>query len=206
MAFIETYKKYLTNTAAAWAVCLVLFLLVYMLVLRPQSITKKRLYQKLVEKKEACEVAQAAAQKSTQDQLHEQIRQLQERLGDFVIGFEDSANLTFDIGQIASEKKVGSFSVKSKDRRTSMPMADSKLIAENHMDVSFIGGFQQFATFVNSLERHRPVLFVNEFRITRSTKGGSDYEAMLDVAAFVKKPRETETADKPSPTASSEKT
>ena len=206
MAFIETYKKYLIKAAAVWAVCLVLFLLAYMLVLRPQSINKKRLYQKLAEKKEAYEVAQAAAQKSTQDQLHEQIRQLQERLGDFVVDFEDSANLTFDIGQIASEKKVGSFSVKSKDRRAGIPAADSQLIAENHMDVSFIAGFQQFATFVNSLERHRPVLFVNEFRITRSAKSGSDYEATLDVAAFVKKQRETETADKPSPTASSAKT
>ena len=206
MAFIETHKKYLTKAAAVWAVCLVLFLLAYMVVLRPQSINKKRLDQTLTEKKEACEAAQAAAQEATQNQLHEQIRQLQERLRDFVVDFEDSANLTFDIGQIASERKVGSFSVKSKDQRAGSPMPNSEFIGENHLDVSFITGFHQFATFVNSLERHRPILFVNEFRITRSNKGGSDYEVTLDVAAFVKKQRETETADKAPPPASSAKT
>jgi hypothetical protein len=206
MAFIETHKKSLTKAAVVWAVCLVLFLLAYMAVLRPQSINKKRVDAALTEQKESYEAAQAAAQESTQTQLHEQIRQLQERLRDFVIDFEDFANLTFDIGQIASEKKVGSFSVKSKDKRAGATTPESVSIGENHIDVSFIAGFHQFATFVNSLERHRPVLFVNGFTITRSNKDDSSYEVTLDVAAFVKKPPETETADKQSPPASSAKT
>ncbi len=206
MAFIETHKKYLTKAALGWAVCLVVFLLAYMAVLRPQCINKKRLDGALTEKKESYEAAHAAAQESTKTQLHEQIRQLQERLRDFVIDFEDSTNLTFDIGQIASEKKVGSFSVKNKDKRGGSPVPESGSIGENHLDVSFIAGFQQFATFVNSLERHRPVLFVSGFTISLSNKNNSSYEVTLDVTAFVKKPPETETADKQSPPASSAKT
>lgn len=206
MAFIETHKKYLTKAALGWAVCFVMFLLAYMVVLRPQCINKKRLDRTLTEKKESYEAAQTAAQESTKAQLHEQIRQLQERLRDFVIDFEDSTNLTFDIGQIASERKVGSFSVKSKDKRGGSPVPESGSIGENHLDVSFIAGFQQFATFVNSLERHRPVLFVNEFTVARSSKDGSSYEVTLDVAAFVKKQQETQTADKTPPPASSAKT
>ena len=208
MAFIETHKKYLTKAAIAWAVCFVMLVLAYMAVLRPQCINKKRLDTVLSEKKESYEAAQAAAQETTKAQLHEQIRQLQERLRDFVIDFEDSANLTFDIGQIASEKKVGSFSVKSKDKRggSTVPVLESESIGENHLDVSFIAGFQQFATFVNSLERHRPVLFVNGFTVARSSKDASSYEVKLDVAAFVKKQQETQTADKTPPPASSAKT
>ena len=206
MAFIETHKKYLTKAAVGWAICLVMFLLAYMVVLRPQSISKRRLSDTLAEKKDLYEAAQVAAQDSTKAQLHEQIRQLQERLHDFVIDFEDSTNLTFDIGQIASEKKVGSFSVKSKDKRGAAALPESGSIGENHMDVTFIAGFQQFATFVNSLERHRPVLFVNEFTITRSNKNDSSYEVSLDVAAFVKKQQETQTAEKTPPPASSAKT
>jgi hypothetical protein len=177
-----------------------------MAVLRPQSVNKRRLADTLIEKKDLYEAAEAAAQESTKTQLHEQIRQLQEKLRDFVIDFKDSANLTFDIGQIASEKKVGSFSVKSKDRRAGPVTPESGSIGENHMDVTFVAGFQQFATFVNSLERHRPVLFVNEFTIARSNKGDSSYEVTLDVAAFVKKQQETQTADKTPPPASNAKT
>jgi len=206
MAFIETHKKYLTKAAVGWAVCLAVFVLAYMAVLRPQSINKKRLDGLLTENKESYEAAQAAAQESTKAQLHEHIQQLQERLHDFVIDFDDSANLTFDIGQIASEKKVGSFSVKSKDKRAGPVTPESGSIGENHMDVTFVAGFQQFATFLNSLERHRPVLFVNEFTIARSNKDESSYEVTLDVAAFVKKQQETQTAEKSSPPASSTKT
>lgn len=206
MAFIETHKKYLMKAAVAWAVCLALFLVAYMAVLRPQSLNKKRLNAALAENKESYEAAQVAARESTQTQLREQIRQLQQRLRDFVVDFEDSANLTFDIGQIANDRKVGSFSVKSKDRRagSASTTGDSESIGENHIDVSFIAGFYQFATFVNSLERHRPVLFINEFTITQSNKDDSNYEVSLDVAAFVKKPRATETADKASPASSAQ--
>jgi Tfp pilus assembly protein PilO len=199
MAFIETHKKYLTKAAIVWAACLVLFLLGYLVVLRPQNLKRKHLDGILTEKKQSFEAAQIAAQESTQTQLREQIRQLQERLHDFVIDFEDSANLTFDIGQIATEKNVASFSVKSKTSRAVPATAELKHLSEDHIDISFIAGFHQFATFVNSLERHRPVLFVNEFTITKSNKNSSVYEVTLDVAAFVKKQQDTQTADKQSP-------
>lgn len=199
MVFIEIHKKYLTKTAIVWAACLALFLLAYIMVLRPQHLSEKRLDKALTEKKRLYESAQRAAQETTRAQLNEQIKQLRDRLHDFVIEFEESANLTFDIGQIANEKKVTAFSVKGKENRTTSAVPDCNAISESHMDVSFVSGFYQFATFVNALERHKPVLFVNAFTITRSNQNDAAYEVTLDVAAFVKKPRERETADKASP-------
>ena len=199
MVLIAIHKKYLTKAAIVWAACLVLFLLAYVVVLRPQYLNGKWLEKTLAEKKQLYESAQRAAQETTRNQLSLQIQQLRDRLHDFVIDFEDSANLTFDIGQIANEKKVASFSVKGKEKRTSSAVPDCNSISESHMDISFVSGFYQFATFVNALERHKPVLFVNEFAITRSNQSDSVYEVTLDVAAFVNKPRERETADKASP-------
>ncbi|UCC98210.1 MAG: hypothetical protein JSW66_20485 [Phycisphaerales bacterium] len=206
MAFIETHKKYLAKAAIVWGACLVLFLLAYVVVLRPQSLRKKRLDGTLTEKKQSFEAAQTAGRQSTQAQLREQIRQLEERLHDFVIDFEDSANLTFDIGQIATERNVTSFSVKGKTSRAASVAPELKHISEDHIDISFIAGFHQFATFVNSLERHRPVLFVNEFTIKKSNKDDAVYEVTLDVAAFVKKQQDTETADRSSQPSLSAKT
>ena len=206
MVRIEIHKKYLTKAAIVWAACLVLLLLAYIMVLRPQHLNEKRLDRTLAEKKRLYESAQRATQEATQAQLNEQIKQLRDRLHDFVIGFEDSANLTFDIGQIASDKKVTAFSVKGKENRTALAVPDCNAISENHMNVSFVSGFYQFATFVNALERHKPVLFVNEFTIVRSNQNDAAYEVTLDVAAFVKKPRERETADKASSPAADTKT
>ncbi len=197
-AFIKIYKKYLTRTAIVWAACLVLFVLAYVFVLGPQKSNRRRLESTLTEKKQEYEMAQRATQQQTRARLNEQIEGLRNILKDFVVDYEDSANLTFDIGRIANEENVSSFSIKNNDKHGVSEIPDCNSICENHIDISFIAGFNQFATFVNALERHQPVLFVNEFTITRSNKGQPTYQVSLDVAAFVKKQQDREIADQSS--------
>jgi len=193
--FIKIYRKYLTRAAIVWAACLVLFILVYILVLGPQKSSRKHLESTLTEKKQLYKFAQRATQEETKIRLNEEIESLQDTLKVFVIDHEDSTNLTFNIGQIAYKEKVSSLSIKSKERRGVLAIPDCNSISENHIDISFIAGFNQFATVVNALERHQPVLFVNEFTISRSNKDDSTYQVTLDVAAFVKKQQEREIAD-----------
>jgi hypothetical protein len=194
--FIKIYRKYLTRTAIAWAACLVLFILAYMLVLGPQKSGRKRLESTLAEKQELYEFAQKATEEQTKIRLKEETEGLRDTLKDFVVDPEDSANLTFDIGRIANEEDVSSFSIKNNDKQGILEIPDCNSICENHIDISFIAGFNPFATFVNALERHQPVLFVNEFTISRSNKGESIYQVSLDIAAFVRKQQEREVADK----------
>ncbi|HUT45768.1 MAG TPA: hypothetical protein VMX36_05750 [Sedimentisphaerales bacterium] len=194
-AFIKIYRKYLTRTAIAWAACLVLFILAYILILGPQKSSRKRLESTLAEKKELYEFAQRATKEETKIRLNERIEALGDSLKDFVVDPEDSANLTFDIGRIANEENVSSFSIKNNEKQGILEIPDCNNICENHIDISFVAGFKQFATFVNTLERHQPVLFVNEFTISRSNKGKSTYQVSLDVAAFVRKQQEREIAD-----------
>jgi hypothetical protein len=204
--FIKIYRKYLIRTAIAWTACLVLFILAYILVLGPQNSSKKRLKSTLAEKKQLYEFAQRATQEQTKIRLNEQIEGLRDILKDFVVDFEDSANLTFDIGRIANEEDVSSFSIKNNEKQGISEIPDCNSICENHIDISFIARFNQFATFLNALERHQPVLFVNEFTISRSKKGESVYQVTLDVAAFVKKQQEREIADQsPAPNFGSKK-
>jgi len=187
MTFIKTHRKYLTTAGLIWAACFVVFLLAYMFVLGPRKNYKKRIENELAERKQVYESALRAAQKETKIRLNEQIERLQSRLKDFVIDFEDSTNLTFDISQIANEKKVALFSSKVKKSRGFSTIPDYKYIYENHIVISFIGDFNQFATFLNALERHRPVIFVDKFAITRAGQDNSVYQVSLNVAALVKK-------------------
>lgn len=200
MSVIKTYKKYLTTAGLIWAACFVVFLLVYILVLGPQKNRKKRVEGKLAEKKQIYESALTASQKETKIRLNEQIENLRNRLKDFVIDFDDSANLTFEISQIANDKKVASFSIKGKENSVLSGESVSKYISENHIVISFTGGFNQFATFLSALERHRPVLLVDKFAITRSGQDDSTFRVSLNLAAFIRKQREakTETSSKDS--------
>ena len=187
MPFIKTHKKYLMTAGIIWAACFAVFLLAYIVMLGPQKRYEKSIENKLTEREQVYESALRAARKETKIRLNEQIERLQSRLEDFVIDFENSANLTFDISQIANEKKVASFSIKSKDSRGPSTIPEAKYIRENNIVISFIGGFNQFAAFLNALERHRPVLFVDKFSITRLGQDDSAYKVSLNVAAFVKK-------------------
>ena len=74
--FIKIYRKYLTRTAIAWAACLALFILAYILILGPQKSGRKLLESTLTEKQELYEFAQRAAQEQTKILLDEQIEGL----------------------------------------------------------------------------------------------------------------------------------
>ena len=181
------YRKYFTTIALIWAGCFVLFLFVHMLVLAPQEKCKKHIDKQLAEKKQIYNSALRTAQEETQIQLSEQIERLQSGLKDFVTDFENSANLTFDISQVASEKEVASFSIRTKDNPGGSSIPNCNYICGNHIDVSFTAGFNQFATFLNALERHRPVIFVDKFTITRSDQNNSAHQVSMDLSVFVRK-------------------
>jgi Tfp pilus assembly protein PilO len=190
------YIPYLKIAGIVWAACFVILMLAYVLILKPRVNSTKLIESRLTEKKQIYESALRAAQKETRIQLNEQIGRLQNRMKDFVADFEDSANLTFEISQIANEKKVASFSIKGKENLVLSGKPERKHISENRIVISFNGGFNQFATFLNALERHRPALFVDKFTITRSGQDDSVYRVNLNVAAFVRKQQGDKTTDK----------
>jgi type II secretory pathway component PulM len=184
----SVYGKYFTKVALIWTGCFVLFFIIYELTLAPQKNIKGQLEKQLAEKKQMCDSALKASQKETRIQLKEQIEQLRNKLNNFVIDFKDSADLTFDISQIANEKEATSFSIETKkDSGKNSAMSD-KYISEGRIDISFsTANFNQFAALLNALERHQPVIFVDRFTITRSDKGSSEHQVKMNLAVFVGK-------------------
>ncbi|KPJ65706.1 MAG: hypothetical protein AMJ43_10235 [Coxiella sp. DG_40] len=182
---MKIYKKYFMTAALIWAGCFILFLFVYMIVLTPQRKSRKQIENQLAEKEQIYNSALKATEEETRISLNEQIENLRRKLNDFVINFEDSANLTFDISQIAGDKKLDSFSIKGKE--AGQGSSDLKYLYENQIDVAFTAAFNQFATFLNALERHWPIIFVDSFKITRSRQEDSEHKVNMGLAVFVKK-------------------
>jgi len=180
----QIHKKYLTNMIFVWAGCFVLFLFLYFIVLAPQNKTKKQILTKLAKMKKELVDAQQASQFKNQQNLKKRIEDLRENAGDFVINFEDSANLTFDISQVADGLKVTGLSIKSKGNQ---PIKDCKSISENQIYISFDAAFNQFFAMLNELERHRPVVFIDKFAITRSNDNYSQNDVSMELSVFVTK-------------------
>lgn len=183
-------NRYFKTVGSVWAGCLVALVLTYVLVIGPQKKLRQQADKELEEKKQMYHAVIKTAQEENRTKLNEQIEQLRNRVNDFITDFEDSANLTFDISQIASDKQVDSFRIKSKEKRRRSAVPEPEYIDENHLAVSFTAGFNQFATFLNALERHRPVVFVDKFTITRSKRDNSTHKVSMNLAFFMKKRQE----------------
>ena len=187
----RAYKKYFKMVALVWAGCFVLFFIAYILVLAPQGKNKKHIETQLIDKKQTYDSALRAAQQETRARLNKQIEHLRNKLNGFVIDFEDSADLTFDISQIANRQKVASFSIKNKDKFSGSKILNYNYITENHIKVSFAAGFNQFAAFLNTLERHHPVVFIDKFTITQARQNDSEPKIDMDLTVLVTKQQES---------------
>lgn len=183
-------RKFYSTVGLALAACLILLFFAYMIVLEPQRQNKESVANKLIEQKRAFEAAQNAAKQETQDRLTSQVADLKNTLNKFVVHVGEPATLMFDISGAAGRQQLKAFSIKSKQSRTTPGTPEFTYITESRFDVSFDAGFEQFTTFLSTLERHDPTLFVDKFVITRSDKPGQGHPVTLDFAVLVEKPQD----------------
>jgi Tfp pilus assembly protein PilO len=170
-----------------WAVSLVIFVLVYFFALAPQIKTKAQLLSESAQKRQKYETSLNASKEETKKKLTDEVNVLKVKLNDFAVDFEESANLTFDISRIAADKQVNSFTVKTTEPVKDSTQLSSKILQENRIEIGFTSNFRQFATFLNALERHRPVVFVDRFKISRNDRDESANSVDMSLSVFVRK-------------------
>ena len=182
-------KKYLSKILFVWAGFFFVALQMYIFVLAPQIKEKKRLGDELAKISERYQQAQDAASEADRMRLNKQIDSLKNEAGGFAVSVEDSANLTFDISRLADQLKLSALAVKT---RGDEPIQNCSHICENRILINFTSAFNQFFALINALERHRPVVFVDTFSITRPSQQVQEgNEVTMELAVFVTKPLET---------------
>ena len=178
-------KDYLSILGLVWIGCLIVFILIYMLALKPQAKDKHELSVELEEKKQSYIAAREISNKEARKQLVLAVEKLEQHLHKFVADPNHYANLTFDISRIANKIDVLSLSIKGKNNKGVFEIPKCNLIGENKMEISFGGDFNQFASFLNELERHEPVLFVETFTIDKANLEGQPNKVSMNLSVFV---------------------
>lgn len=184
---MKLYKKYFVMMGLVWLGSLGLFLATHILLVAPQNARKLKATERLGEKEQMYRSAVEASKEETKVRLTMEVEELRSKLSDFVVETAGSASMTFDIGQLASERNIEPFSVKAYDQKKLSQELDCKYIDEDKIQVKFEGDFNQFAMFLNALERHRPVVFVDSFRIDRAQKQDAGHKVDMDLSVFVQK-------------------
>jgi hypothetical protein len=188
----SVYRKYFKIGVVFWAICFIILLFSYLIVLSPQERLRRMTERKLAETTQQAQSAREAA--SQKDKLLEQLTKSRDMLKDFVIDREKAANLTFDIGRISTDVEIKSFSSIFTVSEESSKADDYKYINARQISVNFNSSFNKFATFLNFLERRRPAIFIDTFSITRSADSDSGNKVDMKLAVLVEKETETKGA------------
>jgi len=184
---MKARNRYLIVLAVAWGPCLLAAAASYAVILRPQLDHRQELEALVASSKERYTRAIDAAKEKDQSRLLEQVESLHHRISDFVVSLADTPDLSFKIGTLAHETKLTSFGMRPANKSGPEAGPDFERIAEKHLDMTFAGEFRHFAAFLNALERHHPVLFVETFAISRPMDKDSQPQANMEVAVLVEK-------------------
>ena len=179
---------YLRVFSFVWIGCLVIFIGVYLFVLAPQEKILKELKQQIADKSSMYDQHKDMITEKNKVALLKDVEDLAGKVKLFTIRPDETANLALDISQRAKEHKVTAFSMNAvsvKEGQGVIP--DCNDIAEVGMTVSFISSFNQFATFVNAMERSRPVVFIDKFNINRNQTDMSGHGSNIGLTVFLKK-------------------
>jgi hypothetical protein len=180
-------NRYLFVLVAVWGPGLILAGAFYLMLLRPRAQYGQELQTRVAAMKARYARAFEAAQKENQARLAEQVDGLRRRVSDFVVGRHEAPDLAFAISELAGQMQLGSFGMRPVSKGEPEASRATSRLGEKRIDVSFSAGFPQFAAFLNALERHRPILFVETFAIDRPVDASAAPRVNMELAALVEK-------------------
>lgn len=124
--------------------------------------------------------------KSDLSALQEELSSAQENLARYVVSPQQASDLPFKIRKIAETTKVTELKITNNKQSSYGPINECRLVREGRIQVNFKSSFLQFAEFINALERHKPVIFVDYFKIRRSGKEGTAHDVEMVLTFFVR--------------------
>jgi hypothetical protein len=184
------YRKFLMVLALFWGGAFVVLAGTHMFLILPQQKESALLGTQLIEKKLTYDLSKAADSEQTRGLLARKVGELTGELNKFVVEVDELDSLWFSVSGIASEIGMESFQSRYIDDESYSVLPNCFDIGTASVEVQFSASFSKFARFINQLERYRPVIFVDEFLITRSRRENLAPEAKLVLSVFVMIPEE----------------
>ncbi|MCE5341101.1 MAG: type 4a pilus biogenesis protein PilO [Planctomycetaceae bacterium] len=179
-------KKHVKFINLVWISSVALSVFTYFVAIAPQSKVKQQVTAQLADREMAYATISKINNKQAQEDLNNKMKQWKDDIKQYVIAENELAGLTFDIGQIAKDTKIDSFSITLNDAYLKQKTT-TKYITEKQLKVEFKTDFNKFAAFLNAVERHRPAVVINEFTIGNAEHDASASQVNMILSVFVSK-------------------
>jgi len=172
--------KSLVRLAVAWVICLMVVAAFHFALVGPQARALTTGRALATAKAERFSLLRGAKSARAQEQIKEEQEELERRYADFVLTSEQMNDLDFRIRAIAEKSGIREFSARHLGTVSKMGDTPLKQIAQRDLAVSFNCTFGDFLRFVNEMERHQPILIVDQFTLKTGAQKESGLSCMLD--------------------------
>ncbi|MHC4114959.1 MAG: GspMb/PilO family protein [Planctomycetota bacterium] len=188
-------KKYLAILAAVWG-CGFLALFAFQLCLvLPQNEIFAFLQEKLQKKQLELNDTKLANKAEIRATWQQKVDALTEKLADFVAEPNVLDKLAFTMSKIAGEIKVDGYTSRDTSGELYSKMPNFGYTGQTETSISFNGTFSKLAKFINTLERNKPVIFIDSFTITKSQSSATEHKANILLKVLVRIPQDKQPED-----------
>jgi Tfp pilus assembly protein PilO len=185
-------NRYQIIVAAVWVSVGILLGTGYFLFYEPQQSELQQSTSQCNESQASLAQAQLAIGETTRIKQQQRCEEVDALLSALSIPQDAVTELVFEIGRIATnDLRLFEFSSKNHQQKSHPTVGKSKLVSEVWLKVDFQATFEQFAKFLNQLESHTPVVFVEEVAFRRGTGNSPGHKVSLELSFLTK----TETGD-----------
>ena len=182
------HKKFLMIWALVWGTSLLLLAIIYVFLMTPQKKQLEILHGELAEKEQQHSTSEIADSAKTRTQLRRETTQLSEKLVEYVVGRDDLSKVTFSVKKIASEIGLREYKSKRKTSLPYVPIANCNHIGSMNVNLNFNSTFNEFARFINILERHKPIIFIETFSVEQPSGNKTELQINTMFSTFVRMP------------------
>jgi hypothetical protein len=164
---------------------LVATVLVAVFVLHPQKKAIAEIDKSIDEVEQAIIASKTGGPGSDEERFAAQLAAARKKVSGYVVGPEQALDFALYISLLAKRAGVVDFSSTHRMQDSYGPIDECDHIVEGRMQIKYTASYDQFARFVNSLERNHPVIFIDNFTIRRSGKGKSGHSVDMVLTFFV---------------------
>jgi hypothetical protein len=163
-----------------WVVGLAALLVFHFAFVTRQAQVVKACRQQVIAKADWFTFLKGARSTREQERLAETQKELERQYGDFVFSGEQMNQLDFELRALAEKNNLSEFSARHGGTATKIVATPLKQIAQRDLILSFNGTFPDFLRFVNELERHQPILIVDQFTLRTGNQKESGLACTLE--------------------------
>jgi len=180
------YKRYLITSTLLWCCSFVVLLAIYICLLIPQKERIKIVSSELARKEREYRRCKNIDNEESRLRMRDQVEDLNNRLANYVIDFDDLDNLTFSISKIARKVHAVSFKSIGKGADLYTPIEGCEYIGRIDTEIDFTTSFNKFTEFINFLERNNPVIFIDKISVSPINTSDVGHKVSVTLNVFVK--------------------